>query len=55
MSEDASEAERRAISQRQFLADLLRDTCIHLHTPEACMWCIQEQLNTSGPEVMKRG
>jgi hypothetical protein len=45
-----SSAERHAIRQRQYLRELLRDTCIHLHAPEACMWCIEKQLNTAGPE-----
>jgi hypothetical protein len=57
MSETSSEedvrsrAERLALRRREYLTELLASTCKHLHTPEACEWCVLEQLNTSGPEV----
>jgi len=39
-----SGAERMAIRRREQLRELLRSTCIHLHAPEGCEWCIRKEL-----------
>ena len=41
------QAEQQAIRRREFLEELLRDTCIHLHSPETCHWCIEAELDAA--------